>query len=64
MQPKFLTKEERAALAIKKRQEEVDAKRKQQEEERKKQQEFLRQGKLNDNETSSVPVNHESPEDE
>ena len=41
-----MTKEERAQIALKKRQEEVEAKRKLQEEERKKQREFLSQGKL------------------
>ena len=41
-QPKFLTKEERAAEAVKRRQEEVDAKRKALDEERKKNQEFLK----------------------
>ena len=39
--PKFLTKEERAAEALRKRQEEVDALRKNQEEERQKRNAFL-----------------------
>jgi ATP-dependent RNA helicase DDX23/PRP28 len=43
--PKFLTKEERAAEAIRKRQEQVDAQRKAQEEERKKRMEFFQAAK-------------------
>ena len=40
--PKFLTKEERAAEALRKRQEEVEEMRRKQEEERKKRMEFSR----------------------
>lgn len=46
--PKFLTKEERAAEALKRRQEQVDEQRKRQEEERKKQHEFLQQANVYD----------------
>ena len=45
MQPKFLTKEERAAEAIKRRQEQVDAQRRIIDDERKKQDEFMRAAK-------------------
>ena len=45
LQPKFLTKEERAAEAVKRRQEQVAAQRKAADEERKKQQEFLKAAK-------------------
>ena len=41
-QPKFLTKEQRAAEAIRKRQEEADEKRKKMEEEKKKMEEFMK----------------------
>lgn len=43
LQPVFLTKEQRAAEALRKRQEEVDGVKKKQEEERKKRLEFLHQ---------------------
>lgn len=43
-QPVFLTKEQRAAEALKKRQEEVEALRKKQEEERQRRNEFSKQG--------------------
>lgn len=45
LQPKFLTKEERAAEALKRRQEAVEEQRRKQEEEKKKQLEFLHQGR-------------------
>jgi len=45
VQPKFLTKEERAAEAIKRRQEQVDAQRRIIDDERKKQDEFMRAAK-------------------
>ena len=44
-QPVFLTKEERAAQALKRRQEQVEEQKKRQEEERKKQMEFLSTGR-------------------
>ena len=44
-QPVFLTKEERAAQALKRRQEQVDEQKKKQDEERKKQMEFLSSGR-------------------
>jgi hypothetical protein len=52
--PKFLTKEERAAEAIKRRQVQIDEKRKGQEEERKKQQEFMRAAKEADLHTGFI----------
>ena len=42
LQPKFLTKEERAAEALKRRQEQIAVQRQQQEEEKKKQIEFMK----------------------
>ena len=45
MQPKFLTKEARAAEAIRRRQEQVEAQRKVVDEERKKQEEFMKAAK-------------------
>lgn len=45
LQPKFLTKEERAAEALKRRQEAVEEQRRKQEEEKKKQLEYLNQGR-------------------
>ena len=45
VQPKFLTKEERAAEAIKRRQEQVEAQRRIVDEERKKQDEFMKAAK-------------------
>jgi len=45
MQPKFLTKEERAAEAIKRRQEQVDAQRRTLDDERKKQDDFMKAAK-------------------
>ena len=45
VQPKFLTKEDRAAEAIKRRQEQVDAQRRVLDEERKKQDEFMKAAK-------------------
>jgi len=44
-QPKFLTKEERAAEAIKRRQEQVEAQRRVIDDERKKQDEFMKAAK-------------------
>ena len=45
LQPKFLTKEERAAEALKKRQQQVEEQRRLIEEEKKKQMDFLNKGK-------------------
>ena len=45
LQPKFLTKEERAAEAIKRRQEQVDAQRRVIDDEHKKQEEFMKAAK-------------------
>ena len=57
-QPKFLTKEERAAEAIRRRQEQVDAQRRVLDEERKKQDEFMKAAKESAGE--SACVDHES----